>query len=370
MSKIAFIQNLITPYRSSFFNDLSKVADIKVYYMGKTEADRNWDPDSIYIDHPHWIDKNGLYFMFKGFHIHINPILIWKILTDRSINKVILGVAYCDITIMLLALIKHLKLTKKRFYFWAEANYLTNGARKDSKLKYHLRKFVFSCIDGALIVPGKMSIITFDKWDVKDKKFILLPNTVDEDACAYTPKMQNNTSPNFIIPIRLIESIKGLLNFFEAIGESNIKKCTFHVAGAGKDLKMYQDFISKNNFSKNIILEGYCDSTKMNQLYNNADALILPSYSDPSPLSIVEALIYHLPIICSSHCGNHFEAVRPEENGYVFNPLIKEDIKEKFELFLNNKNWKQMGEISYSLFKKNFCLNRNIESFVEQIEKI
>lgn len=63
--KTVFIQNLITPYRSRLFNIIcSKSKDFGVYYMGLTEADRNWDPNNIDVRHAHWIDRFGLYFMY------------------------------------------------------------------------------------------------------------------------------------------------------------------------------------------------------------------------------------------------------------------------------------------------------------------
>ena len=109
----------------------------------------------------------------------------------------------------------------------------------------------------------------------------------------------------------------------------------------------------------------------MEQMYNEANAFVLPSFSDPSPLSMVEALKTHLPILCSTHCGNHYEVVIEGENGYCFNPLDKNDIKDKFEAFLSKRDqWTQMGEISYRNYLNIFETNKVADNFIEHFNSI
>ena len=371
MRSIVFIQNLFSPYRSYFFNSLyKKVPNFKVYYMGKTEKDRSWDYNKIDMSHPYWLDKWGFYFMLFGYHIHINPVLVCKVAFCNKISDVILGVSYNDFNILILAFLKHLRLTKSRFHFWAEANYLTIGARKDSTLKRWLRKFVYSAVDGYFIVPGKMSVETFERWGFLNNKYIFVPNTIDEANMIYDAESKKcNRCPMFLLPVRLNEKIKGILNFFNSIGVDNIKKARFIIAGDGPDYDSYMKYIVSNKLQDHIELKGFCDSKEMNSLYNMVDAIILPSFSDPSPLSLVEALRFHLPILCSSHCGNHFEAVEAGINGFVFSPLDSNEIKEKFEFFINSSSkWKEMGNRSWekycSTFETNQVVNNLMRDFI------
>jgi len=374
MDNIVFIQNLFTPYRAHFFNSLNK-KDPKyvVYYMGKTEKDRNWDYTQIVLSHSYWLDKWGIYFMLKRFHIHINPVLVWKTVFDKNVKEVILGVSYNDLNILALALLKHMGVTKKKYHIWAEANYLTNGARKDSSIKNYIRRFVYSSIDGYFIVPGKMSVITFEKWGFASNRYIFLPNTIDESNYVYLPEKRDNRGgvPVFLMPVRLIENVKGVLNFFVAIGNDNIKRAKFIIAGDGPDAHLYQDFIDHNRLQDHIILKGFCNPKEMNILYNRANGVILPSFSDPSPLSIVEALRFHLPVLCSSHCGNHFEAVNDGVNGYTFSPFSGSDIKDKFETFMSKLSvWSRMGEESWNIFCTTFKTENVVENFVNKMNNI
>lgn len=370
MIRTIFIQNLISPYRAHFFNSLASQDDSFVtYYLSKTEKDRNWDLSKIPIEHKHWIDRFGIYFMLKGFHIHINPVLVCKTLFSRNIKNVILCVSYCDISIMALIFAKKMHLTKKRFFFWAEANYLTNGARNESRFKKKLRSWVFSGVDGAMIIPGHMSEITFEKWGVPVKNYIHLPNTINDASLKFDVqnRREQNDPPIFLIPIRIIESLKGALNFFEAIGEENIRKAKFIVAGDGEDKDLYQEYIHTHNFQDNIELVGFCEAYRMCELYNTANVLLLPSFSDPSPLTLVEALFFHMPVLCSEHCGNHFEVVESGVNGYTFSPLDKADIKAKFETMMSRRSeWRAMGENSAKRYVDIFQTKKVVSKFIEQ----
>ena len=373
--KTVFVQNLISPYRAHFFNSLDRVDNnFGVYYLSRTEKDRNWDLSKIPIEHNCWIDKYGIYFMVKGFHIHINPVLILKILFSRSIKNVILCVSYCDISILALVLAKKLHLTNKRYFFWAEANYLTNGARKETAFKKWLRKFVFNSIDGGMIVPGLMAETTFRIWGFDINHFIHLPNTINDNALVFDANCdlrENNEQPVFLLPIRIIESLKGALNFFDAIGSDNVFRAKFIIAGDGEDKQMYQKYIVDNQYTEHIVLAGFCDESKMNLLYNSSDVLLLPSFSDPSPLTLVEGLKFHMPILCSEHCGNHYEAVEPGHNGYTFSPLDKNDIRNKFELLMRRRNdWKEMGEHSASIYMGKFETDTVVRNFLQQFKKV
>lgn len=368
-----FIQNIISPYRARFFNKLNEVySDFILYYMGESEPDKYWDVSKIDMEYKHWVDKHGMQLTFsKTFIAHFNPRMLYKILRSKDVKNVVLAVSWNDPNIFFLLLMKRLHLTRKRFFFWAEANYLTNGSRNENAFKLALKRFAFNSVDGALVIPGQMSKITFERWKIKQKNFIYLPNVINDSGLFYESQNTRGTSnlPVFILPMRIIESLKGALNFFDAIGEENVRKSIFIIAGEGPDKEKYEKYIESHNYGSNIILKGFCSTAEMKNLYNSCDAFILPSFSDSSPLTLVEALNLHMPILCSEHCGNHFEAVDEGVNGYTFSPLNKEDIKSKFELFVSRRSeWKQMGEESAAIYQSRFETNTVVKKFVEQFK--
>ncbi|SEA55280.1 Glycosyltransferase involved in cell wall bisynthesis [Xylanibacter ruminicola] len=368
-----FVQNIISPYRNRFFNMLNNYSDnFSVFYMDNTEPDRSWDTSKLERKYSNWVDNKGAFFQIGSYRAHFNPVLIWKILTNKNIKNVILAVAWQDPNIMLLCFAKKLHLTSKRFFFWAEANYTAEWTKKNNtKLKWILKRSVFNSIDGALIIPGRMSEITFEKWNIGGRHYIHLPNTIDDSDLRYdSTKRVDEQLPSFIMPIRVIERVKGGLNFFKSIGIDNIRKVRFIVAGDGEDMSLYKKYIEENKLEGHIIMAGFCDSKRMSELYNSVNALVLPSFSDPSPLSLVEALYFHLPILCSNHCGNHFEAVKEGSNGLTFSPLEPLEIKKKFEEFLSlRSSWTTMGEVSSKIYKEVFDTGKVVRSFLRSFDE-
>ena len=368
-----FIQNIISPYRNRFFNRLNQEFDrFSVFYMSYTEPDRNWDTNALIRNYDHWVDESGHIVKVGWYGGHLNPRLIWKVLRSKETNNIVLAVSWKDPNILILTFAKRIGLLRKKIFFWAEANYLAEWSKKhNSKFKWWLKKRVFGTVDGAMIIPGRMSEISFEKWGIPVKNYIHLPNTIDDANYSYCPSLRNASSiPQFIIPIRLIERVKGGINFFTAIGAENIKKARFIIAGDGEDRDLYKEYIEKNGYGPYILLAGFCDAAKMSELYSQVDAIILPSFSDPSPLSLVEALFFHLPILCSSHCGNHYEAVLENENGLTFSPLDHAEIKRCFETFMSlREHWREMGERSAEIYEQAFNTDKVVKNFVEEYKK-
>lgn len=366
-----FLQNIISPYRARFFNVLQQhYEDFAVFYMGKNEPGKFWDTSNIEMNYKYWVDRLGLYLKFSDkFDTHFNLLLLFKIFFTRKIKNIVLAVSWTDLNVMIIAIIKKLHLTRKRIFFWAEANYLAEWTTHKSKLIKWLKRIVFSSVDGAMIVPGKMAIMSFERWEIPLKDYILLPNSINDSELIFEGKEKSNALPVFVMPMRLIEGIKGGLNFFNSIGLKNIRKALFIIAGDGVDYEKYQTYVQENDLSDHIILKGFCNTSQMNDIYNSADAFILPSYFDCSPLSVVEAIYMHLPLLISENCGNHFEAVKEGENGYLFNPYNQHDIKDKFEIFMSKLNeWEQMGDVSALIYENSFNTHRVVKRFADEFK--
>jgi glycosyltransferase involved in cell wall biosynthesis len=122
---------------------------------------------------------------------------------------------------------------------------------------------------------------------------------------------------------------------------------------------------------KNIFLLGELNQNELSLEYKNADVFVLPSYSDPSPLAVVEALFSGLPLLLSNRCGNHFEALVEGENGFVFDPFDKADIVTSFQKLINNRSsWQFYGSRSIQIADTNFnhesTCHALIDSFIHR----
>lgn len=367
MNRYIFFTDMPTPYRTDFYNELYKSGlEFEVYYMRTTIDQRNWAFDAKAMTHPHYIDR-GFYRMIGRFHVHFNPRLIAKLVRARGAD-IIMGASWNDLDVLVLVMLRRLGLAKARFHWWSEANYLTIGAAKDNLFKRLLRKFVYASAPGTQISSGKMTEITLEKWGVPSTAFIPLPNTIEEgkfvisrdEVAARYPV----TVPVFLMPVRLLENVKGIVNFLRAIGDDNIRRGTFLIAGDGPDKGMIEEYIRSRGLEAHVQLLGFRHTNEMVGFYRQANVFVLPSFSDPSPLSLIEALKMELPVLVSERCGNHFEAVVNGENGYLFNPLDAQSVRAAFEALMGRgRDWRTMGERSRALYSQLFDRQLVIENF-------
>lgn len=373
--KVIFFTNIVAPYRIALFNDLEIIRqgskfDFEVYFMRVTEEDRNWDVNLGDLTFKYKIGK-GFYAFISGFHLYFNPILIYKAITSG--NEIILGASWNNINTMLIVLMKKLRLASNTLSVWSEANYLTLESQKKSKLKNLIRKWFFSGIDGFFIVPGRMSVMSFENWKIKVNNVIFLPNLVSQKIFNYKIKpylIKDSGKPIFLIIARLEERLKGILNFMQSIGIENLKQIELRIAGEGSSFFQYEQFVLKNNLTENVKFLGNLSQNEVSKEYKQADIFVLPSFSDPSPLTVIEAIRSGLPLLISDRCGNHYEAVMQRANGYTFNPFNPYDIKSKFDaLMAQRNNWNLLAERSLQIADLNFNNEKIIKNFIVILQR-
>lgn len=370
--KVYFFTNIIPPYRVFFYNKLEEARkgsnfDFEVFFMRETESNRNWTINLNDLKFKYKIGK-GLYFDFKGFFFHFNPLLIRDLI--KSNDEIILGGSWNNPNVMLIAFLKSIGLAKNKLSVWSEANYLTNDSQSKNKLRDFLKKWFFKQIDGKFIIPGEMSAKSFAKWNIPIHDIVYLPNVVSTTVFN-TDKVicEENEFPIFFLVARLEENIKGIRNFMDSVGIENLKKITLKIAGTGTSYNEYAKYIKDNNLENNVKLLGNLSQEEVGQEYKNADIFLLPSFSDPSPLSIVEAIFSGLPVFVSNRCGNHFEAVIEGKNGYVFDPFNHFEIKNKFNLLMSKKeDWRGFSEVSLQLAEQNFNPDIILRKFLSNYE--
>lgn len=354
-----FLTNIPTPYRVSAFNLLAKEAkeldrNFSVFFMNKTEPNRSWVIDDGYeFPHKQWdmpmASVGGVYFRFS---------FLFICEAIKKADHLILGGSWNDLNVVVIAVLKRLGLIKTRISFWTEANYLTIGAQRTSGFKYFVRRLILQAADGNYFIPGQMTAITLKKWGVeREAQFVLLPNLphFEFEKNIATWRGKRNIDPVFTIVARLEEKTKGIANFIESLGQGRLKKIRLNIIGSGVDFLMYQNLIKEKKLENHVFLMGEMSGGDVIRHLQNSDVFVLPSFSDPSPLSLVEACKIGLPLLVSDRCGNHYECMAAGENGYLFDPSKPEQIQRAFDRILENRSiWMDFSEKSIRLAKENF----------------
>jgi hypothetical protein len=78
-----------------------------------------------------------------------------------------------------------------------------------------------------------------------------------------------------------------------------------------------------------------------------------------------------LPVLVSERCGNHWEAVVPEGNGFLFDPYDAADLRRAFEKMLAAASrWPAMGEQSGAIYDTTFRTDLVIANFMRSIDDL
>lgn len=132
------------------------------------------------------------------------------------------------------------------------------------------------------------------------------------------------------------------------------------ILGGDGDIDKVSEIIRKNGLNDIVKYQGWVNTKEKIKLLNYADAYVLPSYNEGSPISILEAMSYSLPII-STNIGGIPEIVVQGQNGFIMNPGDKKSLYNAINKLMNEPNLcETMG---YSSIAK---VQEHMPQYVEQ----
>ncbi len=321
--------NILTPYRKYFYDLLNKECKkngdtFHVLVMAPTEPNRTWQYDDLKGEYT--ILLNNKMFCKGETYVHYNNNLVETLKIIKPDVVVCAGSYLCP-GVWTVAKKKN-KLNYKCLY-WSESHLKEVKSNNSIKIfiREILRKISYKLFDG-FWYAGKLSREFCEKYATPKAKYLFLPNLIDEEkysksfSQAEKDELRNKMNipldkTVFICPARL-SPVKGIIEFLEIMRFSeNKKNAVILIAGTG-ELKNEIEAKAKA-YEIEVHLLGQKSQEEMINLYGISDAFLLPSLSDPNPLTCIEALWANLPLLISEHCGNFSEVVHQGQNGYVFN---------------------------------------------------
>ncbi|HHL51817.1 MAG TPA: glycosyltransferase family 1 protein [Flammeovirgaceae bacterium] len=182
-----------------------------------------------------------------------------------------------------------------------------------------------------------------------------------------------NSPFTFLLISRLIHD-KGILEYVEAIKRLKEKGVearfqllgqldTDHSRGIAKEL--VDEWIEQG-------LVEYLGSTDDVRPYiNNSDCVVLPSYREGTPRSLLEAASSGKPIVATNVAGCN-NVVKHNENGYLCEVKNARDLAEKMEAMLKlpPRQREKMGKVSRQIVESRFDESLVIDKYLSSIAKV
>lgn len=282
-------------------------------------------------------------------------------------------------TVMALMFTKYMRRRSAYTILWSEANYGSMIYKKGFVSR--IREAVARRAD-AFAVPGRVAEDTIKKyWKITDKPFIPLPNLVNEKLFrdqvlslklkrSELRQKRNLNEDDLVLlwPARLHEDTKGIINFLKAVKEIIPLKVKILIAGEGPDRARIEEWLKVSSL-KGVSLLGQQSENKMVELYALSDVLLLPSFRDPNPLSIIEGLWSGLPLFISHNCGNWPETLEEGGNGWLIDPLSSQSMQLSFHDMLckPSQGLRKYGERSLMIAEERFSTKRCVNNFVRNL---
>ena len=209
----------------------------------------------------------------------------------------------------------------------------------------------------------------------QDKKIIFkflskfINNQIIYPAVKFKKKVKfKKTKKNtiFLMHCRMIKQ-KGVMEYIQAAQNIKIKyknKCTFYLIGdpdKNNPSSIKKTFLNSLNFKKNQKIVYKSHQKNIFSYIEKSDVIVLPSYGEGMPASLLEALFLKKATV-TTNVNGCAELVRNNYNGFLVNVKNIPEIQNAFIKILNNPNLvNRFKKNSYKLFNKKFKKNSTIE---------
>ena len=146
-----------------------------------------------------------------------------------------------------------------------------------------------------------------------------------------------NDQINITIVSRLV-SHKNIEKIIRAISDLNNPLIYLNIIGDGPELNQLQKISLESNNKDNIIFHGKLNRDEINHIFLNSDIYIQASNYEGLPHSLLEAMSYGIPVLCTP-VGECKEILGNEDRGYILDlPVSKNNIKSKIIEIIGEKN--------------------------------
>ncbi|MDF2065060.1 glycosyltransferase family 4 protein [Bacillus sp. Cr_A10] len=167
-----------------------------------------------------------------------------------------------------------------------------------------------------------------------------------------------------IIMVARFEKPKQQLELLKALFV--LKDLNWHMifVGDGSLKQASAQFVQENFLGHKVTFLG--SHSNVSELLKDADIFVLASAWEGLPLSILEAMVYGLPII-ASNVGGVKEAVRDLENGF----LIRNNLSEILPLLIEDVLLqKKMGQKSREIYEASFTFEKMYEKTISEYRNL
>jgi len=205
--------------------------------------------------------------------------------------------------------------------------------------------------------------------DLKVNNCLVLNNCIDNELYFKCFKQNIGETISFLYLGRIGQR-KGIWDLVESIRMLNRNEYHLKVFVAGDgEISTLNSVVTKYDLNDIIEVVGWADQKKKEELLSKTDVLVLPSYNEGLPMSILEAMAAG-KLIISTSVGSIPEVVKNRENGYIINPGDILELKNRLEMCFDKANLRVIQKNNIKLIQKEYSISRFEDSIIEIYDEI
>jgi len=336
-TKLAFLTNMIPPYRLPLFSALADQFDLLLLHGGKEANRDSWSSFKEALPNarvarawgwqiPTEMKVNGE--VFDERFIHITPGFIWHLLRFRPDAIISSEMGFRS----MVALAYGTVFRKPVWICWEGT---VHSERNLHPLRKAIRK-AFSLWANHWITVGQTSTEYLLRLGVKREQILESQNAGDEERfiVSVEPAWVIQPRPVVLYVGRLIE-LKGVKLLLDAAAILQQNGCEFSLllVGNGRE-KQALEQRAKTLGLRNVHFRPAQPSEKMPSVYRSADLMVFPTLNDVWGWVANEAILSGIPVLCSKYAGCAPELFPPEN---IFSPENSAEFVEKLQLAISGQ---------------------------------
>ncbi len=354
--RLVILTEIIAPYRIPVFNALARhdTFDLHVIFLAETDkALRQWRIYKEEIRFPYQVLPSVRLRVGKR-SLLLNHGL-WSALAQANPEVVLCGGYNYPASWEALWWARRKNV---KFVLWSESNHYDH--RSGQYWTENLKKYFLRCCD-AFVVPGKSSFGYLQDLGADQHKIFTAPNAVDNDYFAKATEsaraQETGHRQKLGLPARFLlysgrlvpeKGVFDLLEAYAMLDGSLREQVGLVFAGEGVSRPELTEMAQK--IRPGIVsFAGFAQREDLAVLYSLAEALILPTHSDPWGLVVNEAMLCGLPIVVTNVAGCAQDLVSDGVNGWVVPPKNPDRLASAIRSLLReSQTRRRMAECSRS----------------------
>lgn len=358
------LTNIAAPYRLPLFDALGEHVDLTVYFCQSNSPNRRWRSD-LESERVRFVQLSHRTRQLFG----VGPGWIWNPGLRARLREEQFDVYVSGENVFaapsVLAVQRAARREDKPFILWsgaidtpyASGNWLSNLYRRwlyhrtDAFVAYGERAKSFLVKRGApsdRIYAGTQVVAPGWIWDVP----------ADKQALGLEGK-------TVVLYVGYLVPRKGVADLIRAYKRVRRANSTLIIVGDGPRREELEAIAGS---AEDVRFTGYLEGEAKWRYYASADLFVLPTYHDPWPQVINEAMYFGLPIITTDRDGSAGEVVREEDNGLIVPAGDVDALADAMEqLLLETDLRREMGKRSRAIIG-DYTLDKACDAFLQAIQ--